>query len=120
MSERYDLSRRAVLHLLGAGALTGLAGCASNSQNDKLSGPVPNAYRTATSLGGMKRDPDSLRSKDGANYQSNGPEQSKCANCRYYIPDKNGDGLGACSMVEGYIEPKAWCSLYAPYQKGQG
>jgi hypothetical protein len=120
MSNRHRLSRRAVVGLLGTATLTGLTGCASNSQNNELSGPVPKAYRTATSLGGVKRSSGSLTSKAGANYQSDGPSKSKCANCRYYIPDKNGDGLGACSLVEGYIEPKAWCSLYARYQDKQG
>lgn len=120
MSERHRPSRRVVLHLLGAATLTGLAGCAGNSQNSELSGPVPKAYRTATSLGGMKREPDSLTSKENANYQSNSSGQSNCENCRYYIPEKNGDNLGACSLVEGDIEPKAWCSRYAPYKEGQG
>lgn len=120
MSERDCLSRRTVLHLLGAGTLAGLAGCASDSQNNEQSGPVPKVYRTATSLGGMKRDPDSLRPKGSVNYQSDSPNQSKCADCRYYIPDKNGNGIGACSMVKGDIKPKAWCSLYAPYQTEQG
>lgn len=65
----------------------------------------------------MKRDPDNLMSKEDVNYRSEGSSQSNCANCRYYIPDKNGDDLGACSLVEGDIEPKAWCSRYAPHQQ---
>lgn len=120
MSERDGLSRRTVLHLLGAGPLAGLAGCASSSQNNEQSESVPKAYRTARSLGGEKRDPDNLRPKESVNYQSDSPNQSKCASCRYYISDKNSDGRGACSKVKGTIKPKAWCSLYAPYQTEQG
>lgn len=96
--------------------LVGVAGCIGASGPEELRGPVPAAYRTATSQGGMKRDPDELTSKGGANYTSAGVKQREqtCADCRYYIPDKEGDGLGACSAVKGYIEPKAWCTLYAP------
>lgn len=81
-----------------------------------LSGPVPTAYRTATSQGGTERNPDSLQSKGAVEYQSQPKDGQRCSGCLFYIPDKNGDGLGACSVVAGYIEPAAWCASYSPYQ----
>lgn len=120
MSERDNLSRRAVTHILGAALLTGFAGCTGDSQNNELSGPVPKAYRTATTQSGERRNPDSLTSKEGARYQSESSGESNCANCKYYISDKNGDNLGACSLVRGYIEPNAWCNIYAEYQGKTG
>lgn len=83
-----------------------------------LSGPVPDVYRTATSLGGTERNPDSLQPKNAVQYQSQPKNGQQCSGCMFYIPDKNGDGLGACSIVQGYIEPKGWCVSYSPYQNG--
>jgi hypothetical protein len=51
-------------------------------------------------------------------YQSRPKDGEQCSGCLFYIADKNGDGLGTCSVVEGYIEPKAWCVSYSPYQDG--
>lgn len=118
MAERFDLTRRTVLHTLGIWMFIGFAGCATDSETRDLSGHVPKTYRTATDLDGTKRDPNSLTSKGDVNYRSDGSGTSKCSNCRYFIPDKNGDGHGACSLVEGEIEPAAWCSLYVQYQNG--
>ena len=39
----------------------------------------------------------------------------RSTDCRYDIPDRNGDGLGACAVVEGKIEPEAWCSSFVQY-----
>jgi len=83
-----------------------------------LSGPVPTAYRTASSQGGTERNPDSLQSKEDVEYQSQPKDSQQCSGCLFYIPDENGDALGACSVVEGYIEPEAWCVSYSPYQNG--
>jgi hypothetical protein len=49
-------------------------------------------------------------------YQSEPRDGQQCTDCRFYIPDKNGDGLGACAVVEGKIEPQAWCSSFVQYE----
>ncbi|MFD2375742.1 high-potential iron-sulfur protein [Haloarchaeobius iranensis] len=96
-------------------SLVGLAGCASeDSKYENLQGPVPDTYLTASSQGGTGRSPDNLRSKSSVSYHD-AQGAATCENCIHYIPDKNDDGLGACSLVEGYIEPKAWCTIYAKH-----
>lgn len=83
-------------------------------------GPVPEVYLTATSLGDEQRDPDDLFSKADVSYveyesaQENSAHQPGrcCANCADFIPDKNGDGFGACAEVEGYIDRADWCTVY--------
>ena len=83
-------------------------------------GPVPEVYRTATSLGGETRDPDDLQPKanvkfseyDEALDQPTHEPGRCCANCAEFIPDKNGDRFGACAEVEGYVDGGDWCSLY--------
>ncbi|MDY7082185.1 MAG: high-potential iron-sulfur protein [Halobacteria archaeon] len=101
---------------MGNGGGNGGGGNGSNGGPD-LSGPVPESERTATSLGGTQRNPNSLQSKSSAEYQSSPQNGQKCSNCTYYIEDQSGDGLGACALVSGKIEPNGYCILYAEYQQ---
>lgn len=80
-------------------------------RRDRLD-PVPAAYETATAIDGTVRDPNSLASKAAVNYQSVSEASEQCAGCRYYIPDKDGDSLGACAVVAGRIEPDGWCTSF--------
>jgi hypothetical protein len=90
------------------------------SEEEFESGPVPDVYASATSLGGEQRDPDELVAKADVSFseydeaQENDAHQpgSCCANCADYIPDKNGDAFGACAEVEGYIDGGDWCTIY--------
>jgi hypothetical protein len=90
---------------------------ATNNGTPALSGPVPEVYRTATSQGGSERSSDALQSKSAVQYQTQPKNGRQCSGCMFYIRDKNGDGLGACSVVEGYIQPTAWCASYSPYRE---
>ncbi|WP_080503486.1 high-potential iron-sulfur protein [Halococcus thailandensis] len=92
---------------------------ATNNGTPALSGPVPDVYRTATSQGGTKRSSDALQPKNAVQYQTQPKDSQQCSGCIFYIPDKNGDGVGACSVVEGYIQPTAWCASYSPYQNSK-
>lgn len=104
--------RRRFLRTVSVVATVSLAGCGGRSRADpSLSGPVAEEYRTAEAIGGQRRDPDRLYSKSGVNYHR-AVDDRQCANCAFYVPDKNGDGLGACAIVEGYVEPDGWCSVY--------
>jgi hypothetical protein len=84
------------------------------------SGPVPDAYMTATSLGNEERNPDDLSVKSEVSFSEFDEAQEKsayepgscCANCADYIPDKNADTFGACAEVEGYIDGADWCAIY--------
>ena len=84
------------------------------------SGPVPDAYLSATSLGGEQRDPDGLRTKSDVSFSEYEDAREMeahqpgtcCANCADYIPDKDGDGFGACAEVEGYVGREDWCTIY--------
>ncbi len=98
----------------GGGGTTGLPEGVSQEQFD--TGPVPDAYSTATSIGGTTRNPDTLQAKSGVSYQAEPSSGDQCNGCVQYIEDQNDDGYGACALVEGYIHPQGWCSLYAAYQ----
>ncbi|GKZ16407.1 high-potential iron-sulfur protein [Haladaptatus sp. T7] len=117
MDRSTRLSRRRLLRGLGASPAVALAGCLGGPSGDEPTDPVPKPYRTATAQGGTARNPDALRSKGGVNYHA-AQGTATCANCIHYVPDKNGDDLGACAVVEGDIEPDAWCTLYARYDGG--
>jgi len=83
-------------------------------------GPVPEPYRTARSQAGERRRLDQLaRKEDVAFQEAEGAVEAgsadpgeDCGNCAEYIPDKNGDGFGACAKVEGYVDPADWCALW--------
>lgn len=78
-------------------------------------GPAPEEYENSTAVGGMEReDTEALLSYDAAGYQSSPNGDMRCDGCRYWIPDKNDDGLGACAIVANEIEPDGWCGRYAP------
>jgi hypothetical protein len=138
MSRLTDTERRRLLTLIGSGLATGLAGCGggggggsddedtptptptptptSTSTPSGGSDGVPSEYETATSIGGQERDPDALSSKDAVSYQSEPQDGQECTGCQFYIEDKNDDGMGACAIVAGTIDPAGYCVSYAEYQ----
>jgi hypothetical protein len=140
MSDEDDETRRRFLLLAAVGATTGLAGCSGDGDGGgqepapspadtpaatqtqtqietggatETLGPVPEEYGTATAIDGTRRNPDGLSTKEAVQYQSQPKGDQQCSNCRFYVPDRNGDGLGACAIVEGQIQPEAWCASYA-------
>ncbi|WP_338739498.1 high-potential iron-sulfur protein [Haloplanus salilacus] len=128
--------RRRLLALVGSGLATGLAGCSGGggggdggdggdtatatatptSGGDGGDGGVPSEYETATSLDGTERDPEALSSQDAVNYQEEPQDGQQCSNCRFYIEDMNDDGMGACAIVAGTIDPEGYCVSYAEYE----
>ena len=122
-------SRRQFLRVAGAAALTtSLAGCGgsgggdssestadSNDESGDGGEPVPESERTAEALGGIQRDPDALQDPAALSYQSTPNNGQQCDGCLYYVPDQNGDGMGACTLIAGQIDPEGWCISYAVY-----
>ena len=98
------------------------------SEEEFVSGPVPEEYRTAESQAGEQRDPDDLQSKESVRFQEASEAEEaglitpgpNCGNCAEYIPDQNGDGFGACARVEGYIDPEDWCVLWESIEEAEG
>ncbi|WP_411967471.1 hypothetical protein [Haloferax sp. YSSS75] len=97
------------------------------SEEEFEHGPVPEQYRTALSQANEERDPDQLLTKEDVQFQEADDafeaglavEGSNCGNCAEYIPDKNGDGFGACAKVEGYIDPGDWCVLWESIEEAK-
>ena len=123
--------RRTFLRLVGGGSALALAGClggegfdganandgetetttqTSGGANDSVSA----RYVTATGLSGRQRDPDSLTDKATVAYQPNPSDGQGCSGCQHFIPPKGDDKAGACVLVEGRIQPDAWCKLFSP------
>lgn len=105
-------TRRRLLRWVGAGPAAVLAGCTGGDGETPES--VPETYRTATAQSGDTRDPDQVAAKEVVDYQAEPNGDQRCAECRFFVPDRDGDGLGACAIVEGTIDPDGWCSSYAP------
>ncbi|MFD1647968.1 nitrous oxide reductase accessory protein NosL [Haloarchaeobius litoreus] len=120
-----ELDRRTMLALVGTGSAAALGGClGGNGDGDDgtptatetPSDAVPDEYRTATGLDGGQRDPAALVAKGDVSYQSEPQNGQQCSGCAFYIPDKNGDGVGACTIVEGTIEPNGYCTSYVAHE----
>lgn len=114
-----------MLALLGTTSTVALAGCGGGGDGNggttdggtpTPSSTVPEQYVRATAQNGNQRNPDALSSKSAVNYQKTPKDGQQCSGCAYYIPDKNGDGMGACAIVEGEIEPEGWCLSYSAYE----
>lgn len=129
MSQPTDDDRRQFLRFVGAATTVALAGCAGSEQSPTAGDgqsptaggdQVPEEYRTATSIGGQERDPGALSTKEAVQYQEEPNDGDQCSGCTFYITDMNGDGMGACAIVEGLIAPDAWCASYSPHETESG
>lgn len=120
-----QLCRRRFLTASGVVLIPPIAGCSGSQSGTEtsacpaetsadLSGQVPEEYHTAhAQVEDYKRDPDDLISKEKAEYQREPKFENSCETCATFIPDKNGDCLGACIRVEGLIDPTGWCEYYS-------
>lgn len=120
------VNRRRALQLVAGGSLAGLAGCVEVFDDeepepeprpedwciDEYDEPVPEVYETAESINGIERDPDELRSRHDVGYQCHPMGFQLCANCRYFIPSKTGEPVGACAIVDGGVRSQDWCAVY--------
>lgn len=131
MEDESDRSRRRFLRITGGGSIIGLAGCLASGEEwenptdrpddwcyEDLEGPVPDVERNATSIDGLVRnDPDELQTKEDVAYKCGPEEGMQCGNCTFYISDKNGDAIGACTEVEGHVRSADWCGVWQPREK---
>lgn len=90
------------------------------SEEEFETGPVPEMYVSAMSLGNEQRDADEVTAKvdvafaeyeEALENEEHQPGRC-CANCADYIPDRNGDEFGACAEVAGYVGGEDWCTIY--------
>lgn len=125
-SDRRQTDRRSYLKFAGAAAVTALAGCSGgnggdggNNANHEVphpdDGTVPDAEATAETLGGQTRPKTANQAKDAIEYSHTPSGEEHCGNCKSFVPDANGDGFGACSLVKGKIHHCDWCNLYSSY-----
>ena len=121
-------SRRRFVRRSGYVSLLALAGCVQRTSDEgsptptrsddwcleEVGSDVRDDYRTAESIDGIQRDPDELLSKADAAYQCfpQGPEQ--CSNCRFFVPYRTPEDIGACTEIEGEVRTLDWCARYEP------
>lgn len=138
-------SRRRVLRLTGTASALLLSGCsgvspaasggpasvldqdpddATHCLDDLATEEVSESERTAESIDGIQRDPDAdFTLKENAAYTCRKQGMQMCANCRFFVPSRDGDRVGACTVVAGEVRSTDWCGLYRPssrFREGNG
>ena len=128
-------SRRRVLWITASGSMLPVAGCigedvtgVAGERSDRpddwcfeqLDESVPEVEANAASIDGIERKPEEeLLSKEEAAYQCGPSEGQHCGNCTFYIDDRDGDAIGACTEVAGQIRSADWCGIWSPREKIQ-
>jgi len=51
--------------------------------------------------------------KAAVQYQAEPMGEQRCSNCVFWLPGPDPEGIGACSMVQGEIDPDGWCAIWA-------
>ncbi|MBK1698181.1 high-potential iron-sulfur protein [Rhodovibrio salinarum] len=51
--------------------------------------------------------------KQSVQYQEEPKQNSKCANCNFFIQPESGEEMGSCQIVAGKISPNGWCNLWS-------
>jgi hypothetical protein len=51
--------------------------------------------------------------KNSVQYQAEPKGDQNCANCQFWIAPEGGAEMGGCQIVQGKIDPNAWCNLWA-------
>src|SRR5690242_11328048 len=46
-------------------------------------------------------------------YQDHPQGQNECDRCTNFIPGKSSSAAGTCRVVQGSINPKGWCVMFA-------
>ena len=52
-------------------------------------------------------------SKSEVSYQTGPRGDQRCDNCAFWLAGNDPKSIGACSMVQGEIEPSGWCAIWA-------
>lgn len=70
--------------------------------------PTTSSPPTNTDSSAPSENSGGKMSKAMAQYQSQPKGEQQCSNCMHFLAESN-----ACTLVEGQIEPQAWCILWA-------
>ncbi|HEY6325258.1 MAG TPA: high-potential iron-sulfur protein [Candidatus Cybelea sp.] len=56
---------------------------------------------------------DAGGSKAQFKYQSTPSHGQQCSQCRFFKPGSSASANGTCSIVDGSISPKGWCTAFS-------
>ena len=63
---------------------------------------------------GMRPAAAQKSSKASLSYQEHPHDGKKCADCKHFTPGSGAPGAGTCDIVDGPIQPTAWCTAFSP------
>ncbi|WP_343305805.1 high-potential iron-sulfur protein [Chitinophaga niabensis] len=73
---------------------------------------------SCSDLSGISAEEKDKRKKLGYVEKSPIPD-SKCGNCKLYLPPGKDEHCGSCSLFKGPIEVEGYCTYYAPLTEGE-
>ncbi|MGX5816703.1 high-potential iron-sulfur protein [Chitinophaga lutea] len=88
-------------------------GCGSPQPPAEKKEPAPHQPASCKDLTGVSKEEQEKRQKLG--YVEETPiADSKCGNCKLYLPPGEGETCGGCSLFKGPVEENGYCTYYAP------
>lgn len=127
-TDESGMDRRSYLKYAGVATVTAMAGCSGGGGGDSNGGgganhevphpndsQVPDSEKNAKALNGQSRPSEPNQGKDSVGYQHTPNGDKHCGDCSLFVPDQNGDGFGACTLVKGKIHHCDFCNLWSSY-----
>ncbi len=68
---------------------------------------------SCSDLSGVSEEEKEKRKKLGYVEETPIPD-SKCGNCKLYLPPGDDEACGSCSLFKGPVEENGYCTYYAP------
>lgn len=117
----YNDTRRAFLRkLVSSGFLiagSGLLWAGCNSNNEKKSEEKGDDYFGGNCGDYSKLTPADHAARERLGYEEKSPVvEQQCHFCNLWLPPKEGQSCGGCTLFKGPIEPKGTCTYWAPKQ----
>lgn len=111
------------LSLVGGATLIGCGGNGGGSKTGTLADSTANPDKDALArFGGNCDDFSKLKEKDyevrkNLGYQKSSPtEETQCQHCNLWLPPRENESCGGCTLFTGPIEPQGTCTYWAPRQ----
>lgn len=110
------------LSLVGGATLVGCGGSGGSGKGSSADSTAKSKEDALARFGGNCDDFSKLTEKDyevrkNLGYQESSPtEDTQCQHCNLWLPPRENESCGGCTLFTGPIEPLGTCTYWAPRQ----